>query len=145
MNQRCLPHGKQFGNTCLFLHAGFSALRKQNLFLDLVNNKMLGDPQRQALLCFKPCQLAMLISRVTPGTITSWCDLNTSWLWPAMPSAEERESSLFPRSALPEPADRTVALAPGSAAPAARSAAQLPPASPPGRQQSSNDLPCTYI
>lgn len=35
---------------------------------------MLGDHQRQALLCFKPCQLAILISRVTPGTITSWCD-----------------------------------------------------------------------
>lgn len=35
---------------------------------------MLADHQKQALLSLNPYQLAMLISRVTPGTITSWCD-----------------------------------------------------------------------
>lgn len=127
MNQRYSPHGKQFGNTCLFPQTGFSALGKHSSFLDLVNNKKLGDHQRQALLYLKPCQLAILISRVTPGTITGWCDfkhkkclrLRRGKCSLAMPSAEEREvQPIFPRSPLPEPADRTVALAPSSDAPA---------------------------
>lgn len=79
MKQGYLPPGKRFGNTCLFVQARFSALGKHALFLDPINNRMLGDHQRQGLLCLKPCQLAALISRVTLSIITNnWCDLKHS-------------------------------------------------------------------
>lgn len=75
MKQGYLPSGKQFGNTCIFAQARFSALGKHNLFLDPVNSRMLGDHPRQGLLCLKPCQPAVLISRVTLNTITNnWRD-----------------------------------------------------------------------
>lgn len=98
MNQEYLPAGKQFENTCLFVPATFSALGKHNLFLDPVNGSMLGHHQRQGLLCLKPCQLAVLISRVTLSIITNnWCDFKHKC--PAVAGSDtsgEWKISLFP-------------------------------------------------
>lgn len=133
MNQRYLPHGKQFGNTCLFLQAGSSALGKHSLFLDPVNNKTFGDHQRQALLCLKAFQLAILISRVTPGTITSWCDFKHQRLSVASNAFSWGEGNA---AFSPCPCCRSLLITRWLSLPAAmlllpaRSRAQLPPASP---------------
>lgn len=85
---------------------------------------MLGDHRRQLLLRLKPCQLAVLISRVTLSIITNnWCDFKQKWLTVARGAISRAEPCPFPPpAALPEPAGHTAALA--------AAACPLPPASP---------------
>lgn len=119
MSQGYPPPGEQPGNTCRLVQADI-LLWENALFLDPVNNRMLGDHQRQLLLRFKPCQLAVLISRVTLSIITNnWCDFKHKWLTMARGAISRAQPRPFPP---PEPAGRTAALA--------AAACPLPPASP---------------
>lgn len=79
---------------------------------------MLGDYQSQGLRCLKPCQLTVLISRVTFTIVTnSWCDFKclSVWAWLPVALAEGSKNFFSLLSLLPEPAAHVVALAPSTA------------------------------